>query len=354
MNPELKQIFAQRLTQARKMRGWSLRELEAQLKGAVTHAALHKYEQGQMLPGSDVLVPLASALKQSADFFFRAPTVSLSQIEFRKRTALGVRQEEGLRENAADFFERYLEVEHLLGVDAAFQNPLKGCVIRKLEDIEAAALKLRGAWDLGLDALSNIVEMLENHRVKVYELEADDAFDGFSGWAGPIPVVVLNKKFPLVRKRLTALHELAHLLLNFPKGQFEHKQLEKCCHVFAGAMLMPEEIFRARFGGKRSSVTLNELLDIKADYGISFGAIMARAHQLGLITQAVYKSFCIEVRRRGWHKNEPGDYVGIEHSNRFEQLVYRAVSTDVVSMTKAANLAGKPLAAFRASVQMVP
>ena len=106
MNPDPKQIFAHRLVQARKMRGWSLRELESQVKGAVSHAALHKYEHGLMLPGSEVLVVLAAALKQSADFFFRAPTVSLSKIEFRKRASLGARQMEGLRENAADFFER--------------------------------------------------------------------------------------------------------------------------------------------------------------------------------------------------------------------------------------------------------
>jgi Zn-dependent peptidase ImmA (M78 family) len=354
MNAEPNQIFALRLTQARKMRGWSLRELEAQLHGLVSHAALHKYERGQMLPGTDVLLPLASALKQTVDFFFRPPTVSLSQIEFRKRTALGVRQEAGLRENAADFFERYLEVEHLLGVDAAFQHPLEGVIIRKPEDIETAALKLRDVWELGLDALSNVVEMLENHQVKVYELEADDAFDGFSGWAGKIPVVVLNRKFPLVRKRLTALHELAHLLLAFPKGQFDRKQVEKLCHAFAGAMLMPEEIFRQRFGGRRSSLTVNELADIKADYGISIGAILARALQLGLVTEALYKTFCIEFRRRGWHKDEPGEYIGIERSNRFEQLLYRAVATDAVSMTKAANLAGQPLAAFRATLQIVP
>jgi Zn-dependent peptidase ImmA (M78 family) len=354
MKLEPRQIFARRLAQARKMRGWSLRELESQLHGVVTHAALHKYEQGQMLPGTDVLVPLASALHQSADYFFRTPTVSLSQIEFRKRSSLGVRQEEVLREKAAEFFERYLEVEQLLGVDAAFRHPLKGVVVRKPEDIESAALKLRKAWNLGLDALSNVVEMLENHQIKVYDLDADARFDGFSGWADGIPVVVLNKNFPLVRKRLTALHELAHLILTFAKGQFDSKQIEKLCHAFAGAMLLPEDVFRQRFGGRRSSITINELSDIKADYGISIGAIMARARDLGLVNGALYKTFCIEIRKCGWHKHEPGDYIGLEHSNRFEQLIYRAVSTDAVSMTKAATLAGQRLADFRASIQMVP
>ena len=354
MNSEPKQIFAQRIAQARKMRGWSLRELEAQLRGGVTHAALHKYEQGRMLPGSEVLACLSSALMQSPDFFFRAPTVSLSQIEFRKRTTLGARQETRLRENAAGFFERYLEIEQLLGVDTHFHNPLKDLVISGPEDIETAGLKLREAWELGLGALSNVVEMLENHQVKVYELEADAAFDGFSGWAGNIPVVVLNKKLPLVRKRLTALHELAHLVLSFPACRLDDKQVEELCHAFAGAALIPEEIFRQRFGGKRSRVTVNELAGIKADYGISIGSILARARQMGLITDALHKTICIEFRKRGWHKDEPGNYVGIEHSNRFEQLLYRAVSTDTVSMTKAASLAGQSLAAFRAALQTVP
>lgn len=354
MNLETRQVFAQRLTQARKMRGLSLRDLEVHLGGTVSHAALHKYERGQMLPSSDVLVNLASALKQNPDFFFRAPTISLSKIAFRKRSALGIRKEEGLRETAADFFERYLEVEQLLAVDADFLNPLENRVIHNPEDIEPAALRLREAWELGLDALSNVVEMLENHQIKVYELDAEDTFDGFSGWAGSIPVVVLNQKFPLVRKRLTALHELAHLLLTFEKGRFDKNQVEKLCHAFAGAMLIPEEVFRQRMGGKRSSITVNELADMKADYGISIAAIMARARQLGLIAESLYKTFCIEFRKRGWHKDEPGEYIGIEHSNRFEQLLFRAVSTDAISMTKAAHLAGQPLATFRASLQMVP
>ena len=354
MNIEPKRIFANRLSQARKMRGWSLREMEEQLHGEVTHAALHKYEQGQMLPSSKVLLHLASTLEQSSDFFFRAPTVSISRIEFRKRTTLGVHKEERLRENATEYFERYIEIEELLGVDTVFKNPLEDVAIQRREDIETAALKLRETWELGLDALSNVIEMLESHHVKVYELEEDNAFDGFSGWAGGIPVVVLNKTMSIVRKRLTALHELVHLLLKFPDNLFDAKQVEKLSHAFAGAMLIPEEVFRQRFGGKRASITINELVDIKADYGISIAAILARAKLLGLITEAAYKAHCIEFRKRGWHKNEPGEYVGIERSNRFDQLLYRAVSTDVISMSKAANLAGISLEAFRSSIEIVP
>ena len=119
------------------------------MAGAVTHAALHKYETGQMLPGSEALIAIAGALRQSVDYFFRPPTVELERIEFCKRAILLVKQQAEVKERARDFFERYLEVERLLGMDTAFENPLAGTTVRKAEDIEPAADRLRQVWKLG-------------------------------------------------------------------------------------------------------------------------------------------------------------------------------------------------------------
>lgn len=345
-------IFPKRLEQARKMRGLSLRALADQMQGAATYAALHKYETGQMLPGSAALIAIASALRQSVDYFFRPPTVELSKIEFRKRAQLLVKQKAEVQERARDFFERYLEVESLLGLDSEFENPLAGLTIRKPEDIETAADKLRDAWKLGLSPLANVLELLEDHQIKVYELEAPDKFDGLSGWAGKIPVVVVNRLFPADRKRLTSLHELAHLLLKFG-DHFTAKEIEKLCHRFAGALLIPQEVFAPEFGGKRSTVTLNELCDLKLRYGISIAAIMARARDLGLVTADFYVRFNIIMNKQGWRNPEPVEFRGAEQSNRFEQLLYRATAGELVSLSKAASLAGKPLAAFRESLQLV-
>ena len=334
------------------MRGLTLRALAIQMQGVVTYAALHKYETGQMLPGSTALISIANALRQSVDYFFRPPTVELVNIEFRKRAKLLVKQQTEVQERARDFFERYLEVEHLLGLDAGFQNPLDGLTIRKPEDIETAADKLRGAWKLGLSPLPNVLEMLEDHQIKVYELDAPDSFNGLSGLTGKIPVVVVNRLLCSDRKRLTALHELGHLLLKF-SPQFSQKEIERLCHRFAGALLMPQEIFAEEFGGKRTKITLNELSDVKLHYGISIAAIMARARDLGLVTGDFYTRFNITMNRNGWRNPEPVEFRGSEQSNRFEQLLYRATASELVSLTKAASLAGKPLAAFRESLQLV-
>lgn len=349
-NPKI--IFSKRLEQARKMRGLSLRALAEQMQGTVTAAALHKYETAQMLPGSAALIAIASALRQSVDYFFRPPTVELEKIEFRKRSKLTVKQKVEVQEQARDFFERYLEVERLLGMDTEFANPLAGITIRKPEDIEPAANKLREEWKLGLSPLPNVLELLEDHQIKVFELAAPESFDGLSGLAGKIPVVVVNKRVPSDRKRLTALHELGHLLLKFADG-FTAIEIEKLCHRFAGALLMPKEVFIEEFGGKRDKITVNELCDLKKHYGISIAAIMARAKNLGLVTDVFYVRFNIMLNAKHWRQVEPVQFTGTEQSGRFDQLLYRAAANDVISLSKAASLAGMPLPKFRESLQFV-
>src|SRR5438552_11329448 len=106
-----KLTFAQRLTQARKMRGLSLRALTEKLEGRVSHNALHKYEQGQMMPDSEVLTAVADALDQDLDFFFREAAVKLKEVRFRKASRLGLKQEQAIREQAADYFDRCREID---------------------------------------------------------------------------------------------------------------------------------------------------------------------------------------------------------------------------------------------------
>ncbi len=348
---QLKETFGLRLAQARRMNGISLRVLATKLDGLVTPTALNKYEHGKMLPCSEVLNALCRIFGQKADFFFRPMTVSLDKVEFRKRTALGVKAEEAIKESAADFFERYLEIEDLLGVGGNFENPLAGVVIREAEDIEKAALQLRESWKLGLNAIPGVVGLLEERHVKVFETGGSESFDGFAGWAGDVPVIALNDTFPNDRKRLTALHELAHLLLKF-EG-FDAKAIEKLCHRFAAAVLMPETEFRREFGGKRAHISKHELVELKERFGLSCGAIMMRAAALELIAPSTLQRFFI-MWRSAYGKREPGNWALPESAERFETLVYRAASNGDISLSKAAYLLRKPLADFERSLEVVP
>ena len=345
---EAKEIFARRLTQARRMKGISLRELAKATGDRISYNALHRYEQGVMMPGDDVLIPVADALDKPLDFFFRPFTIKLERLQFRKKARLGKKSLEAINEQASDYFERYLEVEQNLGMSGAFEDPLGDLRLRRPEDAELAAERVRAKWNLGADPLPNVLETLEAHSVKVFEVEASESFDGFSGWADDRPVVVLAKWLDrdVPRKRFTALHEIAHVLIH-PHSDVQEADREKVCHRFAGAMLMPMEVFETDWGGRRRRISLEELKDLKRRYGISIAAIMHRALDLGMIDPALYRRFCIIQKTKGWHHQEPGEYPGVEVSSRFEQLVLRAMSEEIISISKGAALLGVPIKELR-------
>lgn len=352
--PALKDIFGERLRRARTMRGLSLRALADELGGKVTYAALGKYEKGQMMPSSGVLLALSKSLGVRPDYFFERQAVTLSGIEFRKKASLGKKKQDQVVEEAQEFFERYLEVESILEI----KNPsLPRIDLTKVdherlpEEAEKAAASVRKEWKLGLEPLANVHELLEDHGVKVKQVDSEDGFNGLSGWAGEVPVIVLANWLDqdLPRKRLTAVHELGHLVMELPED-IDKKEEERLCFRFAGAMLVPKERFLGEFGRERrfGQVSLVELKAMKAQWGISLSAIMRRARDLELITQDHYERFYRTYSANYWHKDEPGEWVGSEDSCRFRQLVHRAAAQELITRSKAAGLLGISLREFDA------
>jgi Zn-dependent peptidase ImmA (M78 family) len=358
MPSEPSDVFARRLLQARTMRGFSLRALEAAVSTLVSHNALAKYERGEMMPGSEVLIALAEALSQSVDFFFRPFRVKVNEVRFRKKAKLGVGRQKAIRELAADYVERYREAEELAGDVREFSSPLASGKISTLAEAEEAAATLRKAWHLGLDPLPNIFELMESRGIKVLELPDDDRdFDGLSAdtEVGPVVVIASHLNQNLPRKRMTEVHELGHVTAHMA-DDLDEKTEEKLIGAFAGAFLLPAETFTEAFGKNRHRFAVAELVEIKAHFGVSIMAIMRRARSLGLIEEPTYKNFCITVSRLGWRsKGEPGDdrYVGCESDGRFRQLVRRAVAEESISLSKGAALLGEPLSRVRRDLEQV-
>lgn len=94
---------------------------------------------------------------------------------------------------------------------------------------------------------------------------------------------------------------------------------------------------RARVGMKRpGGISFPERLGLKADWGISIAALMRRAADLGIISPGQLKSFHFTNQKH--RKQEPGQWEGSEKADRFEQLVYRAASQELITRAKAAEL----------------
>ncbi|MDR9398119.1 XRE family transcriptional regulator [Salibacter sp.] len=343
--------FSIRLKLARSLAGLSQDELVQKMNGLVSKNAISKYEKGLMMPGSSVLVELSKALEVKTDFFFRNETIELPEVKFRKHSRLKKSEIKKIIAQSTDLLERYLEVESILVLGGKFHNPIKNINCKNIDDAKNAAIKLREYWELGLNPIPNVIEMLEYHEVKVFEFTTSDGFDGLSTWVGDIPLVVLNKSFNVLRKRFTALHELGHVLLNIDRKKIDEKVEEKLCNAFANELLIPSEKLVENIGKHRKSISLNELIDLKEYYGISIAALMYKVRELKIVNESMIKRFWL-LRNRDIElklESEPkyGVYEGKEESDRFNQLIYRAASEEVVSMSKAASLANMKLADFR-------
>lgn len=346
----MNQIFADRFRSARVLNGLSLQDLADKLENKVSRQALHKYEKGEVIPDSDMVSLLSSALSVKPDFFFRETNIVMSDIEFRKLKNLPAKDEQRIIETVKDILSRYLELEEILSIQTKFINPIKDTIksINSFRDVENAVKIVRDSWNLGEDPISNSLELLEDHHIKIVEVKAGESFDGMQTWVnGNIPVIAINtdKVKCADRKRFTALHELAHLLL--PIKHLPEKRKETYCHQFAGAFLLPEETAYKELGKGRSKLMIQELSILKKQYGISIQAIVMRARDLGIITNSYCSQFFFYLNQMGWKVNEPAEYIGEESSNRFTQLLFRALGEDLISMSKAASLNNQSLAEFR-------
>jgi Zn-dependent peptidase ImmA (M78 family)/DNA-binding XRE family transcriptional regulator len=358
----MKANFANRLISARKMAGLSLQSLANRLSNVVSKQSLNKYEQGKMKPDSELIIALSNALNIPVNYFYTTPSfeVQFQNIDFRRFSSrLSVAEEEAVKEKAKDIFERYFELENLLNMDEGDQYYEYPLPISNADDAEKAAKELRKEWDLGYDPIPDVVGMLEDKGYKVVEVEFAGSFDGFKAEVGNKKVIVLRKtniEDDIVRKRFTALHELAHHALKFPESIMENeKEKERLCHVFACALLYPADMARKEMHKDRFHFYLNELELIKSRWGISFPAIFNRALQLGIINQTVYKKLNIGYKSRHYHlpNSEPGVYLGKEKPVRMERMVYLGLGKDILTINEAAYYAGMSSWRLRSNINQL-
>lgn len=152
-------VIGERLKMARKMAGLSQQELGEE--AGVSRMSISKYERDINVPRSQVLIKLAKVLDVKIEYLLRPIEISLSIPMFRKRTALSKKAESKILERTRDWVERYLQVEALFSDIPRFSDPQLKRPIRSLEDVEKAAVQLREIWELGLDPINNMIEVLK-------------------------------------------------------------------------------------------------------------------------------------------------------------------------------------------------
>lgn len=351
----MNEVFAYRLKTARILRGYSRKQLIDAL--GVSKQMISKYENGISLPDGPNLIALANLLKVKPDYFFTPSSVSFDKIEFRKKAKTPKKKMESIKINILNQMENYLQIEDILSLQSEFNNPLKGNKILQNGDVEKYALELREKWNIGSDPINNVIALLEANEIKVVEIDEDSgtSFDGLSVFVNDkFPAIVVNKNYDIERKRFTLFHELGHLLLNIDQ-KFSPKEQEKICDRFAGAVLLPKSILIKEIGEKRSRISITELVNFQKQFGISIPAIMYRLVSLDVIPESRIRNFYIKQNSDALLKQKVNKsrFLGEEKSIRFKRLVYKALSQDIISISKASGLLNMDIGTIQKQLTIV-
>lgn len=339
-------MIGARLKLAREAAGLSLRELQDRMDSLVSAQAIGKYERDEMMPSSQVLLALSKTLSVTPDYLLSKREVELEQIDFRRHTSAGEKEQRAVEAMVLDYAERYIQIEELIPSAATIWSRPAGkeYFIQAPEDAEIAADALRLEWKLGIGPINSMTELLEDKGIKVVEIEMPESVSGSKAFAKQhqataAALIVVNKNHNGERQRFTLAHELGHLVLQFPDS-LGHKQQEKAADRFAGAFLITKELLIKLVGKSRQAIAMGELISLKKFFKVSIASLVVRCGQLGILTKAGYGKMFGWLKAKGLADVgaiEP-DPIPKETASRMKRLCFRGIAEGVISESKAMSL----------------
>lgn len=334
----------ERLQRARKAKGLSMRGLAG--KVGISAMAISKYERGFTQPGPEVLARLVQTLDIDEAFLTKPETIQLEQVEYRTLHELGLSpiQEKRILADVTSQLEIRLECEKLIPAlrPGELNLPKLPATINDYDAIEATAETLRDAWRLADLPIKNLLEVVEQHGMRVFSTEMDkgNRFDGFSAVHEDKPIIVLGTGWCGDRQRFTLAHELGHHVLKERLG--EGLDAEAACHRFAGAFLVPKQRVIAILGWHRKAITPYELYMLKHEWGISMQAWVHRAFDAGVISDTAMKAHWSIFKRNRWFKAEPLEQYPIEQPFRQYTAIAQELQKGRIDTEMAARLLKVP------------
>jgi Zn-dependent peptidase ImmA (M78 family)/transcriptional regulator with XRE-family HTH domain len=295
----------------------------------VSPATVSKWRSGTQAPEREALDKLARVVNVSPEWFTRFVTPKLSVPLFRSNASAHVAARsmlEGRLEWAQDVaveLEEFVDYPELNLPTRSYTDPEEITAA----DIESAAAECRDFWRLGRGVIQDLALAMEGAGIIIVREETGIAqIEGLSAWSPVLnrPLVLLSAdKDNGYRSRFDLAHELGHLILHKNilrvTERDRHKQLEQQAHYFAGALLLPAELFASEV---RTPVTLDDLLLMKRRWGVSVAAIIMRLRALHIINDEEAQNLFKRKSARWGAKTEPGDR---DRSPEMPRLLRRAI-----------------------------
>jgi Zn-dependent peptidase ImmA (M78 family) len=284
---------------------------------------------------------MAKALDVGVADFIRSRNDNLAFVhgEFRKSSRLSKSQQEYVREAVEEYFGRFFDAVDYLGGEPLPSPPDIHC-LKSSGDFEKDAVQLRNQLSIPQKGpIEDVIAILENQGILVIMLDFDNRhFSGMNGTVNGYPYIVVNKNMTAERIRSTISHELTHMMFELDDDINE----EQFATEVSGAFLITKEDILREMGVRRSAITKDFTLICK-EYGISMYLLVVRASQAKVISSSVAQGFYIKAGKAGWRTNEPSRIKG-EKPLLFEQLVFRAINEEDISIQKGVELLQIPYA----------
>ena len=303
-----------RLKAARLYRGLTISE-EAKMSD-ISKQAISKFENGKTEPRLETLMKIMQVLRFPREYFYENPEdkVVIGDTYFRSLSSTSN------KERLAQIECVKLLVAIYRGIDEyiAFPELNLYTVPEDFDfDIEALAKNVREFWNIGNDRILNLVSILEKNGVIVSTRFTNgnkiDAYSQIENINDKIIAVIIlgDDKENAFRRNFSAAHELGHLLLDDfydieGMSKIEYKEMEDTMNRFAGALLVPEELYRMDLR-TNAKTELNFYIQMKKKYGVSAAALIVRARQLEEITINQYQYLMKQLSQKGYRKCEPYD-----------------------------------------------
>lgn len=293
--------------------------------------------------------PLSLAQTASAEFkvplaFFSVRTApeDIGPVTFKKTSTARARDEKRV-------IALYTEASRLFRLvsNASGYQPSGLPQVSPHDDPEDVAAQVRNlAGVLPGAPINNMTRLAERVGIGVVHTldpdgHADNAHAGASrpNVHATRPLIALACDLPGAEQRFTLAHELFHVMADHDLDRglsLVRDPRELRANRFAGALLLPRKAAEHHLS---ETLTLHGYLKVKAEFGLSVGAIIHRAHDLGLISDRRQKSLYIQWSSAGWRRSEPVP-VASERPLLLDQALRRVYGRNYLA--KASHDAGVP------------
>ncbi|MFC8181682.1 XRE family transcriptional regulator [Rhodococcus sp. NPDC057297] len=316
----------ERLLTLQHLRGLTQGELATRL--GVSGGFLSHVAKGTKAFPASLVQSASSEFRVPQSFFYvRLAPEDVGPVTFKKTSTAKVRDEKRV---VALYTEASRLFRHVS--DRSGYHVSKLPSVESHEDPEDVAATVRSIAGSPPDApITNTTRLIERLGVGVVHTldpdgHADNAHAGASrpSRISTRPLIALACQLPGAEQRFTLAHELFHVMADrdLDRGlTLIRDPRELRANRFAGALLLPPGIAKKQVS---ETLTLHGYLKIKAEFGLSVGAIIHRAHDLGLISDHRAKMLYIQWSSAGWRRNGEPVPVPQERPLLLDQALQRA------------------------------